>query len=214
MKKTNPKKVRRLINKHWRVEIKGFIKSAGELGLRAPRFPKLSSKFLFRWLSRWTWEPTKIPFRVRWGYAKAILLAPRLARKGTLTDYIKKHWPGKADGLHEQGWVRYEKVAGPIRFQCRTRRDAPGVLVQVLVQETYWDEPKALGLLGNNTVAKEIAKIYHMARIHGQDYQEALQDYKDLVDEAAKKSEDEKLKKKLDNPEIAKKLAAAGKVTS
>ena len=214
MKKTNPKKVRRLINKHWRVEIKGFIKSAGELGLRAPRFPKLSSMFLFRWLSRWTWEPTKIPFRVRFGYAKAILIAPRLARKGKLVEYIKKHWPGKADGLHEQGWVRYEKVVGPIRFHCRTRREAPGVLVQILIQETYWDEPKALGLLGNNTVGKEIAKMYHLARIDGQEYKEALKEYRELVKESTKQSEDTKLKNKIDDPGMAKKIAEAGKVLS
>lgn len=211
------KKLRRQINKHWRVEVKGFVKSAGELGLKRPRFPRLSEKPGLRWLAAWEHEPTKIPFRVRWGYAVAILKAPGLARKGKLVEYIKDKWPGKADGLGEQGWVRYEKVAGFVRFKCRTRREAPGAIVQILVNDVYWDEKKALGILGDDTAAKEIQKLYLYSRIVGTEYAEAQQEYMALVKEAKAKEEAatkeaEKQKEILKDPSIAKAAVAAGKV--
>jgi hypothetical protein len=196
------KKFRRQVKNYWKVEIKGFLKSAGELGLRCPRLPRLSEVAGLRWLASWQHEPSAIPFRVRLGYAVAILRAPGLARKGKLVEYIKSKWPGKADGLHEQGWVRYEKVAGFVRFKCRTRRDKPGEVIEILLQDTYWPEKKALGILGKGKVAEEVKKLYHFSRVEGTELREAQQDYQALLAEAeAKEAADTKakLKNEVDN---------------
>ena len=173
------KKFRQQARKHWKIEVKKFVAMCGEVLLERPVFPRVPL------LRRWKREPAAAKLRVRLQYAIAILRAPGRARAGKLVEYIANKWPGATDGLHEQGWVRYQKQLGPLCFHCRTRREAPGVLIQVLVQEKYWDEKKAI-----QTLSKDIQRIYHAAPIVGVHYQEALQAYKDLVEAEAEKTVD------------------------
>jgi len=99
-----------------------------------------------------------IPFKTRFRLAIAILKAPGLAKKGKLVDYLNKRWDGK--GLKEQHWTEYEKVTGLIRFKCRTQKEKQGELVQILVNETWWSEEKALKLLNKDQI-----KIYNEGMI-------------------------------------------------
>ena len=143
-----PKKMKQMQRRHWRLEYKNFIKSMGELALPVTYFKYFKH------------EPAKVKLKTRLILAWAILKAPRLARKGKLVDYLNQRWTGK--GLKEQDWTEYEKVIGLIRFKCRTKRDKPGGIVQIMVNETWWAEPKALKLL-----PKEYLKIYNEAEVTG-----------------------------------------------
>ena len=122
------------MRKHWRLEYKSFILSMGELNLATP-FLKYFKK-----------ESARVSLKLRFHLCLAILKAPRLARKGKLVAYIEKNW-GKSK-LKDQVWTEYTKVNGLIRFNCRTMREKPGELVQIQVDEVYWDEAKAIKLLG------------------------------------------------------------------
>ena len=140
------KKQRQLMRKHWRLEYKSFILSMGELNLATP-FLKYFKK-----------ESARVSLKLRFHLCLAILKAPRLARKGKLVAYIEKNW-GKSK-LEDQVWTEYTKVNGLIRFNCRTMREKPGKLVQIQIDETWWDESKAIKLLG-----KELTPLYNEARI-------------------------------------------------
>ena len=131
------KKQRQLMRKHWRLEYKSFILSMGELNLEKKASVKLKTRIKL---------------------CLTILKAPYLAKRGKLVAYIEKNW-GKSK-LEDQVWTEYTKVNGLIRFNCRTMREKPGKLVQIQIDETWWDEAKAIKLLG-----KELTPLYNEARI-------------------------------------------------
>ena len=145
---SSPKKQKQQMRRFWRLEYKSFINSLGDLGLEQP---------FLRFLKR---KPAKVGFKTRFNLAIAILKAPGLARKGKLVEYLDKRWQGK--GLKTPNWTEYSKVNGLIRFNCRTQTAKPGELVQIQVNETYWPEDKALGLLDKDQI-----KMYNEAQIKG-----------------------------------------------
>ena len=132
-----PKKHRQMMRKFWKLEYNTFLQSMGELNLE---------------------KKARVSLKLRFHLCLAILKAPRLARKGKLVAYIEKNW-GKSK-LEDQVWTEYTKVNGLIRFNCRTMREKPGKLVQIQIDETWWDEAKAIKLLG-----KELTPLYNEARI-------------------------------------------------
>ena len=132
-----PKKHRQMMRKFWKLEYNTFLQSMGELNLE---------------------KKARVSLKLRFHLCLAILKAPRLARKGKLVAYIEKNW-GKSK-LKDQVWTEYTKVNGLIRFNCRTMREKPGKLVQIQIDETWWDEAKAIKLLG-----KELTPLYNEARI-------------------------------------------------
>ena len=142
------KKHHQMMKRHWRLEYKNFLNTMGELGLPKP---------ILRW---WERSPSKVGFKMRLKLAWAILRAPSLARKDKLVEYIDKRWVGK--GLESQKWVEYVKVMGLVRFNCRTKMDKPGHMVQIMVNDTYWDEGKALKLLPPDWL-----KAYNEAEVKG-----------------------------------------------
>ena len=125
------------MRKFWKLEYNTFLQSMGELNLE---------------------KKARVSLKLRFHLCLAILKAPRLARKGKLVAYIEKNW-GKSK-LKDQVWTEYTKVNGLIRFNCRTMREKPGKLVQIQIDETWWDEAKAIKLLG-----KELTPLYNEARI-------------------------------------------------
>ena len=140
------KKLKQMQRRHWRLEYKNFLMSMGEVGLVEPFL-----KFFKR-------EPAKIKLKTRLSLMWAIFKAPGLNRRKKLVPYIDKRWQGK--GLGNQEWVNYNKVIGLVRFKCRTKRNKPGEMVQILVNETWWDEGKALDLLN-----KDMLKMYNEAEV-------------------------------------------------
>ena len=132
-----PKKHRQMMRKFWKLEYNTFLQSMGELNLE---------------------KKARVSLKLRFHLCLAILKAPYLAKRGKLVAYIEKNW-GKSK-LEDQVWTEYTKVNGLIRFNCRTMREKPGELVQIQVDEVYWDEAKAIKLLG-----KELTPLYNEARI-------------------------------------------------
>ena len=132
-----PKKHRQMMRKFWKLEYNTFLQSMGELNLE---------------------KKARVSLKLRFHLCLAILKAPYLAKRGKLVAYIEKNW-GKSK-LEDQVWTEYTKVNGLIRFNCRTMREKPGKLVQIQIDETWWDESKAIKLLG-----KELTPLYNEARI-------------------------------------------------
>jgi hypothetical protein len=132
-----PKKHRQMMRKFWKLEYNTFLQSMGELNLE---------------------KKARVSLKLRFHLCLAILKAPYLAKRGKLVAYIEKNW-GKSK-LEDQVWTEYTKVNGLIRFNCRTMREKPGKLVQIQIDETWWDEAKAIKLLG-----KELTPLYNEARI-------------------------------------------------
>ena len=142
------KKQRQLMRKHWRLEYKSFILSMGELNLATP-FLKYFKK-----------ESASVKLKTRIKLCLTILKAPYLAKRGKLIPTIENKW-GKS-GLKDPLWTNYEKVNGLLRFKCRTGTKNPGEVVEIMVNETYWSEAKAIKLL-----SKDLLKSYNEAKIRG-----------------------------------------------
>ena len=134
-----PKKHRQIMRKFWKLEYNTFLQSMGELNLE---------------------KKASVKLRTRLKLCLTILRAPCLAKRKKLIPTIENKW-GKS-GLKDPLWTNYEKVNGLLRFKCRTGTKNPGEVVEIMVNETYWSEAKAIKLL-----SKDLLKSYNEAKIRG-----------------------------------------------
>jgi len=95
------KKIRKEIQKYWKMEWKDFVIALGEISVIPGRFGRRVAKY---------------NFRTRWLYAKSILKAPRLTKSGKLEDYLKQF---KGKDPKNPKYSYFTKISGIMHIKCR-----------------------------------------------------------------------------------------------